>query len=92
MNNFNIEKLTGRENFNTWSFAVQNLLLHEDLWDAIEIPVGENGAPVAVDSKKDAKAKAKIVLTIDSTLLIFKMKYKQQQHGTNSRQFFKTMD
>ena len=76
--NFNIEKLVGRENFSTWAFAIKNLLLHEDLWEAIEPPAaaasttssGSGNGANNVDPRKDAKAKAKIVLTIDTKLYI----------------------
>lgn len=52
-----IEKLKGRENYDTWKFAVQNYLEHEELWNCI---VGEE-----VDAKKVTKEKANIVLLID---------------------------
>lgn len=55
-----IEKLVGRDNYNTWRFAVMTYLQHEDLWCCIE----NEGKPV--DSKLDLKAKAKIILLVDS--------------------------
>ncbi|KAK9688579.1 protein of unknown function (DUF4219) [Popillia japonica] len=30
-----IERLVGRENYNTWKFAMQALLEHEDLWGCV---------------------------------------------------------
>lgn len=55
-----IEKLIGRENYPTWKFAVRNYLEHEDLWDTIE-----PSSNYIQDSKKDVKAKSKIILLID---------------------------
>lgn len=55
------EELTGRENYNTWAFTVKNLLLHEDLWDSVADPQ---------NSKKDDKAKAKIVLPIERNAIL----------------------
>uniref|UniRef100_A0A2H1VGX3 SFRICE_028935 n=1 Tax=Spodoptera frugiperda TaxID=7108 RepID=A0A2H1VGX3_SPOFR len=56
-----IEKLTGRENYNTWRFAVKTYLQHEELWECIE---NLNNEPF--DVKKDTKAKSKIILLVDS--------------------------
>ncbi|GBP00131.1 hypothetical protein EVAR_74415_1 [Eumeta japonica] len=56
-----IEKLTGRENYNTWRFAVKTYLQHEELWECIENPKDE-----PIDKKKDMKAKSKIILLVDS--------------------------
>ncbi|XP_052757808.1 uncharacterized protein LOC113516220 [Galleria mellonella] len=53
-----IEKLVGRENYNTWRFAVQSYLQHEELWNCIE------GSEI-VDPKLDMKAKTKIILLVD---------------------------
>lgn len=53
-----IEKLIGRDNYNTWKFAVQTYLQHEELWSCIES--SEN-----VDPKIDMKAKTKIILLVD---------------------------
>lgn len=52
-----IEKLIGRQNYNTWQFAVQTYLEHEELWAAV---LGEEA-----DAKKVTKAKSKIILLID---------------------------
>lgn len=54
-----IEKLSGRDNYSTWKFAVQTYLQHEELWDCIT-------NPNPVDLKKDLKAKSKLILLIDS--------------------------
>lgn len=59
MNNMTlIERLTGRDNFASWKFAVKTYLEHEDLWECVS-GTGE------VDLKKDVKAKSKIILLID---------------------------
>lgn len=55
-----IEKLVGRANYNTWRFAVQTYLQHEELWCCIE------NEGKAVDPKLDLKAKSKIILLVDS--------------------------
>lgn len=52
-----IERLKGRENFDTWKFAVQAYLEHEDLWKCI--------CGSETDTSKDVKAKAKLILLID---------------------------
>ena len=53
-----IEKLQGRENFDSWKFAVQNFLEHEELWAAV---IGRETA-----TKKVLKAKSKLILLIDT--------------------------
>ncbi|XP_046472611.1 uncharacterized protein [Neodiprion pinetum] len=52
-----IEKLSGRDNYNTWQFAVQTYLQHEELWECV---TGEE-----TDAKKIMKAKSKIILMIE---------------------------
>ncbi len=74
-----IDKLLGRENYNTWSFAVKTYLEHESLWeyvnpDAIRRPTKTrllaDGSEVddieflMEEAKKDLKAKSKIILLI----------------------------
>lgn len=46
---FSIEKLSGRDNYSTWRFAVKTILQHEDLWNCVEAPPG--GA-ICTDEKK----------------------------------------
>ncbi|GBP57868.1 Copia protein [Eumeta japonica] len=55
-----IDKLRGRENYEDWAFAVENYLILEGLQQCINT----GGDP------NDAKAKAKIVLTINSSLFV----------------------
>lgn len=53
-----IPKLKGRENYDTWRFAVQALLELEDLWSCIE---GDE----ETDTKKITMARSKIILLIE---------------------------
>ncbi|KAK9738763.1 protein of unknown function (DUF4219) [Popillia japonica] len=54
-----IEKLSGRENYNNWAFAMQAYLEHEDLWSCI---VDTPDTPE--QQKRDAKAKSKIIMMV----------------------------
>ncbi|GBP23670.1 Retrovirus-related Pol polyprotein from transposon TNT 1-94 [Eumeta japonica] len=69
MNNItmSIPKLTGRENWSTWSFAVKAYLQHEDLHNCISAEPNPND-PKAV--KDDVKAKSKLILLVDPILNI----------------------
>lgn len=60
-----IQRLTGRENWTTWKFAVQSLFELEELWDVVKPTPNANGALPEVDAKKDRRAKAKIILLLD---------------------------
>lgn len=60
-----IEKLSGRDNYATWSFAVKAYLQLEDLWECIEPESGKS-----VDAKKDIKAKSKLILLIDPIIYV----------------------
>lgn len=53
-----IDKLIGRENYNTWSFAVKTYLQHENLWDCVD-PEGEDE-----DAQHILKARSKIILLV----------------------------
>lgn len=55
--NVHIEKLQGRENYNTWQFAMKTYLELEDLWNCV---IGTE-----TDQKKIIRARAKIILAID---------------------------
>lgn len=55
-----VPKLKGRENYEEWAFGVQNVLILDGLWGCVE--------GTESDADKCAKAKARIVLTIDSAL------------------------
>lgn len=60
-----IPKLKGRENFDDWAFAVENLLVLEGANKYLK----EEGTDEAATAA-DAKARAKIVLTIDSSIFV----------------------
>lgn len=62
----NIPKLKGRENYREWAFAVENLLILEGTANCIKQENVTEPAAVA----EDAKAKAKIILTIDPSLYV----------------------
>lgn len=52
-----IERLKGRENFNTWRFAMETYLQHEDLWECV--------LGTELDATKITKARAKIILSVE---------------------------
>lgn len=52
-----IERLKGRDNYDTWTFMVRAYLEHEGLWNCVE---GNE-----TDATKLVKAKSKIILLID---------------------------
>lgn len=55
-----VPKLKGRENYNEWAFAIENMLVLDGLSKCI----------VAVDEDNDSKAKARMILTIDPSLYV----------------------
>lgn len=57
-----IEKLKGRDNYSSWKYSMENYLALEDLTGCL------TGAET--DSKKCAKAKAAIALSIDKTIFV----------------------
>ncbi|GBP64810.1 Protein EFR3 homolog cmp44E [Eumeta japonica] len=62
----NIPKLKGRETYDDWCFAAENVLTLEGMADAIKEPL----SPTATTAQKsdDMKARAKLILTIDGSL------------------------
>lgn len=60
----NVPKLKGRDNFDDWAFAVENLLVLEGADKYLKQEVTEATA------EADAKARAKMILTIDSSLFV----------------------
>ncbi|CAH2100914.1 unnamed protein product [Euphydryas editha] len=64
----NVPKLKGRENYDDWCFAAENVLILEGMADAIKKPLAETAT--SVQKAEDMKAKAKLVLTIDASLYI----------------------
>lgn len=67
-NKTTIEKLRGSDNYQTWAFAIKSLLELNDLEKCIE--VGTGTAAAESDAGKLKKAKAKIVLSIESSLYV----------------------
>lgn len=57
-----MEKLSGRENYATWSFAVKAYLEHEDMWNVVMI--------TPEDKKADTKVKSKLILLIEPMLYV----------------------
>jgi len=55
-----VEKLKGIDNYNDWKFAMQQYLEHENLWGCV---IGD--ATAMQNSRNMAKAKAKLVLSVD---------------------------
>jgi gag-polypeptide of LTR copia-type len=64
-----IEKLRGSDNYQTWAFAVKSLLELNDLEKCI-VPGSTAGSVAETDASKLKKAKAKIILSIESTLYV----------------------
>lgn len=64
----NVPKLKGRENYNDWCFAAENVLVLEGMADAIKQPLPATAT--AVQIADDLKAKAKLILTIDASLYV----------------------
>ncbi|GBP34017.1 hypothetical protein EVAR_24932_1 [Eumeta japonica] len=58
-----VPKLKGRENYQEWAFAAENFLVLEGTSDCIKVTNPNEAAA-------DAKTKAKLILTIDSSLYV----------------------
>lgn len=69
----NVPKLKGRENYDEWAFAVENFMILE----GVDIKKEDGEAATSVD---DQKAKAKLVMTIDSSLYVH-IKCEKTVHG-----------
>lgn len=61
----NVPKLMGRHNYKDWTFAVESLLV----LDGADKYINEEGTD-AITKAADAKARAKLILTIDSSLFV----------------------
>lgn len=61
----NVPKLKGRENYDDWAFAAENMLVLEDA-DKYLMQEGD----AVKSSTADARARAKLILTIDSSLFV----------------------
>lgn len=64
----NVPKLKGRENYDDWCFAAENVLVLEGMADAIKAPLPSSATPA--QKADDLKAKAKLILTIDAALYV----------------------
>lgn len=62
-----VPKLKGRENYDDWAFAVQNLLVLEDTDKYLK---QEAAATDAAQTVADTRARAKLILTIDASLFV----------------------
>lgn len=67
----NVPKLKGRENYDDWAFALENLLILEGADKYLkQEPTNTEAAASAVAATTDAKTRAKVILTIDSSLYV----------------------
>lgn len=62
-----VPKLKGRENYDDWAFAVQNLLVLEDTDKYLK---QEGATTDEAQIAADARARAKLILTIDASLFV----------------------
>ena len=60
-----IEKLEGGSNYSTWAFAMQMHLTDHDLWEYVESPQDQDQSDF---KRKDAKARAKICLCVNTNI------------------------
>lgn len=60
----NVPKLKGRENYDEWAFAAENFLILEGM------DIKKKKDAVTVTEADDQKAKAKLIMTIDSSLYV----------------------
>ncbi|CAH2108772.1 unnamed protein product [Euphydryas editha] len=60
----NVPKLKGRENYTEWCFAAENFLILENMEHCIKSVAGK------IEAADDARTKAKLILTIDSSLYV----------------------
>lgn len=61
-----VPKLKGRENYSEWAFAAENFLVLEGMSDCIK----SETIQAEIGAAGDAKTKAKLILTIDSSLYV----------------------
>lgn len=61
-----VPKLKGRENYSEWAFAAENFLVLEGMSDFIK----SETIPAEIGAAGDAKTRAKLILTIDSSLYV----------------------
>ncbi|CAG4970927.1 unnamed protein product [Colias eurytheme] len=63
-----VPKLRGRENYDDWCFAAQNLLVLEGMAASIQSQL--KSTATAEQKVEDAKAKAKLILSIDPSIYV----------------------
>ncbi|KAJ6641785.1 Retrovirus-related Pol polyprotein from transposon TNT 1-94 [Pseudolycoriella hygida] len=73
-----IDKLTGRDNYITWQFAVQAYMEHEDLWNCV---TGKEN-----DERKLVKAKSKLILLVHPSNFVHINKCETAQEIWNALQ------
>lgn len=61
-----VPKLKGRENYCEWAFAAENFLVLEGMSESIK----SKTIPAEIGAAGDAKTRAKLILTIDSSLYV----------------------
>ncbi|XP_038118509.1 uncharacterized protein LOC119769586 [Culex quinquefasciatus] len=65
-----IERLTGRDNWSTWKFAVETFLELEELWEVVKPTLNADGTLPPIDERKCRKARGKIILLLDPTVYV----------------------
>lgn len=75
----NVEKLKGRENYETWAFATRMLLIHDELWSYVNEGIPKKSEKPAEDLARDQKAQAKICLLLQPQV------YVHVQNATTSK-------
>lgn len=61
--------LRNKDGYPTWKFKMHNYLLHEDLWATVSGYPEDDTTPASIKVRNDAKALAKICLTVDGAAI-----------------------
>ena len=72
-----VEKLRGRENYNTWQFALELLRIRRTIWRCV--------LDTETDAEKNARARAKIVLCIEP------INYVRIQNATSAKKMWEKL-
>lgn len=75
------QKLKGRENYNDWKFQLQNILVLDNLWPAIEGYDEDDKTSNDVRKRRDEKALAKINLSVDRCVIPLVIKAKNAKEA-----------
>lgn len=70
MKESHIERLTGSQNYNTWSVAIRSLLEYHDMEKCIEATSSDSTVAKETDPERLKKSKARIILSIDKHLYV----------------------